>query len=320
MSTTTSKSIYPIRSKFANKLVDAGLPETALDYAITIAMNLKYGEMFRVLWKLSFAESYEDGLKMLGCTSFEEEVGTFIPVSMIKAFRNELRRVYSLTNDGFLDVSEPEHRKYFEKFSKEMDDEILSVGIYQRIVGVIKSSTPGWVARTDYLLHSPSEKNFFGGLRSLRLKDYEANALKGKVSCIAELFEQVINTPLWREHVEEPSGWRAFGNLKQMMEEQGVEFPSKPDIQVAIPEQHVGEENISCFSEKPEAFEKTDKASNMQDTIKKVDIAEVMTNLDLFRSFISVCDELNKEGFELDNVMANLEGIRNIVKGCDALS
>ena len=124
----------------------------------------------------------------------------------------------------------------------------------------------------------------------------------------------------WTGYAEETSGWKAFEGLKKMMEEQGVEFSSKPDIQVAIPEQLAEEEFYSgCDVLEVEAFEKTVEASSKQETVKRVGIAEVLTHLNLFRDFVSVCDALAEEGFELKDVASNIEGIRNIVKGCDAL-
>ena len=69
-----------------------------------------------------------------------------------------------------------------------------------------------------------------------------------------------------------------------------------------------------------ETIEKTVDASSKQENVKRVGIAEVLTHLNLFRDFVSVCDALAEEGFELKDVASNIEGIQNIVKGCDALS
>ena len=321
MSTTTSKSIYQIRNKFAKKLVDAGLSENSLDSAITTALQLKYWEMSNVLWKLSFDQSSEDGLNMLGCTSIEEKDGTFIPASLIKGFRNELRGVYSQKNPAFLNEINPEQEECFKVFDEKMNDRILSFGIYRRIVSVIRDSEPEESGRINYLLHSPEEKNFFGGLRSLRLRKFEAKVFKEKVECIAELFDDVMKASHWTGYAEETSGWKAFEGLKKMIEEQGMEIPAQCEMPVAIPEQLAEEEFYSgCDVLEVEAFEKTVDASSKQENVKRVGIAEVLTHLNLFRDFVSVCDALAEEGFELKDVASNIEGIQNIVKGCDALS
>ena len=320
MSTTTSKSIYQIRTKFAKRLVDAGLSENALDSAITTALQLKYWDMRKVLWKMSFDRSSEDGLEMLGCTSIEEEDGIFIPASLIKAFRNELRSVYSQKNPDFLNEINPEHEECFEDFDEKMNDRILSFGIYRRIVSVIRDSKTEDISSINYLLHSTKENNFFGGLRKLRLRKFEAKVFKEKVECIAELFDKVMNIPRWTDYVEEPSVWRAFEGLKKMMEEQGMDITNQCEMPVAIPEQPVEEEFYSGCDVEADVSEKNVEASREQETVKRVGIAEVLTHLNLFRDFVSMCDELTEAGFELKDVASNIEGIRNIVKGCDALS
>lgn len=316
----TNKSVYKIRIKFKRQLEAAGLSAEAFDSVIFDSKKLEEWKMASVLWKMSFQESMEEGLNVLGCTSVEKATGIFVPASLVKGFRNELRSAYSSNgHKDFLGFVNPEHEEYFEEFSKKMNDEVLSIGLYNRMDRVIEGGIEV-AARCNYLLHSSKENQFFGGLRSLHLKDFEAEAFKEKVSDIAELFEQMMNTPSRSDIEQEKSGgWKPFKDLGKMLEEQGVEFPAQYGIPVAIPETHLNEAITPSVEEKSEVtlnLEKDDK----QETARRITATEVFEHLEVFREFVNVYEELARAGFGLEEVSDKVEGIRNIVKGCDALS
>lgn len=320
MSATVNKSVYKIRTKFKRQLEAAGLSADALDSVIFDSKKLEEWKMASALWKMSFQESMEEGLNVLGCTSVEKATGIFVPESLVKGFRNELRSAYSSNgHKNFLGSVNPEHEEYFKEFSKKMKDEVLSMGIYNRINRVIEDGAEA-AARCNYLLHSSKENQFFGGLRTLHLQIFEASAFKDKVVDIAKLFEQMMNTLDWSDYMkDEPKGWHPLEGLGKMLEERGMEIPAQYEIPVAIPEQHANKGATPSVKAEFEITKESEKA-NKQETARRITATEVFEHLDVFREFVNVSEELARAGFGLEEVSDNLEGIRNIVKGCDALS
>lgn len=107
-----------------------------------------------------------------------------------KLICSELRYQYSQLYPDFLKVDVSSNIAASYNALCNASDKITAYQVYQKIMQYIDYPEDA-VKRCFFLINSPNEKNYFGGLRDLGFNKKAANYLKSFIKEIAQLFEDI---------------------------------------------------------------------------------------------------------------------------------
>ena len=236
-------------------------------------------DAYDVLWELTYGS--ERALKEA------EKLG--IPNEKIQLFRNELRSQYEKREELptpwlFGKVSDA-----FEELKKK-SDEIVAYIVHQHIV---ESLYIEGFDRTLFLLSNAEEKNYFGGIRSLRFSKEEAAYLKTFHAEIGKLAKAMYEEKLGIK--VEPLTAEALAETDFKVEDTKIsetvvaEPEAKDDIEAKISEtaESIVEE---VFEEIKEPHEEEEEAEY---PYKPLTVYDILVNEELFANFVYEGNDLN---------------------------
>lgn len=174
------------RSKFVKQIQN--LPEETQEGLKKVAIRFVNDEnddkCLDILWRMTYDP--ETALNMLGISiendailDDEAEKNIQIPYVLTKNFRNELRAQRKKVHPEFMEIHIPDGcKEAFENFLKASADPILATATCNHCNKVYGDFTDEEISRIMFLLESPTEANFFGGIRSLKFGYAQTVCLK----------------------------------------------------------------------------------------------------------------------------------------------
>lgn len=174
------------RSKFVKQIQN--LPEETQEGLKKVAIRFVNDEnddkCLDILWRMTYDP--ETALNMLGISiendailDDEAEKNIQIPYVLTKNFRNELRAQRKKVHPEFMEIHIPDGcKEAFENFLKASADPILATATCNHCNKVYGDFTDEEISRILFLLESPTEANYFGGIRSLKFGYAQTVCLK----------------------------------------------------------------------------------------------------------------------------------------------
>lgn len=200
---------FSLRTKFVKQVNDENLLDKMRE-TFSFILRKREPDALDLLWNLTY--NPEQTFELLGY-KFSEECSsdfylraTYLPKEFITPFRNELRFQYIKKRDpNFSRLKVPQECvvPLREIQNLEMGAVIAAV-INSRCVYQTTYATAREIERCLFLLRSPIERNFFGGLRALGFSILEAEYLKPLAKKVAHLLEGYYNILQDSEKEEEP--------------------------------------------------------------------------------------------------------------------
>ncbi len=197
------------RSKFVKQIQN--LPEETQEGLKKVAIRFVNDEnddkCLDILWRMTYDP--ETALNMLGISiendailDDEAEKNIQIPYVLAKNFRNELRTQRKKIHPEFMEIYIPDGcKETFESFLKESADPILATATCNHCNKVYGDFTDEEISRILFLLESPTEANYFGGIRSLKFGYAQTVCLKKYAYHIHDYLEG-----LWYEKESKEAG------------------------------------------------------------------------------------------------------------------
>lgn len=197
------------RSKFVKQIQN--LPEETQEGLKKVAIRFVNDEnddkCLDILWRMTYDP--ETALNMLGISiendailDDEAEKNIQIPYVLAKNFRNELRTQRKKIHPEFMEIYIPDGcKETFESFLKESADPILATATCNHCNKVYGDFTDEEISRILFLLESPTESNYFGGIRSLKFGYAQTVCLKKYAYHIHDYLEG-----LWYEEESKKAG------------------------------------------------------------------------------------------------------------------
>jgi len=173
------------RSKFRKCLNDENLPSITELFERFFKVNSN--EARKILWKMTITEPENALCKVYEDLGIEGEV---VPFNTIALLRNEMRYQYETMRPYFLVMEIPEECQEAFRVLQNRSDAITAFEVYTRCMLRMGNTD---MERILYLLRSPKEENYFGGIRSLNFDWQEANFLKPLHMEIHDLLQAMCN-------------------------------------------------------------------------------------------------------------------------------
>ena len=196
------------RSKFVKQIQN--LPEETQEGLKKVAIRFVNDEndekCLDILWRMTYDP--ETALNMLGISIEDEailddenEKNIKIPYVLAQNFRNELRNQRKKVHPEFMEIHVPDGcKEAFASFLKASADPILTTAACNHCNNVYGDFTDEEISRILFLLESPTEANYFGGIRSLKFGYAQTVCLKKYAYYIHDYLEG-----LWYEEESKES-------------------------------------------------------------------------------------------------------------------
>lgn len=278
------------RSKFVKQIQN--LPEETQEGLKKVAIRFVNDEnddkCLDILWRMTYDP--ETALNMLGISiendailDDEAEKNIQIPYVLAKNFRNELRTQRKKIHPEFMEIYIPDGcKETFESFLKESADPILATATCNHCNKVYGDFTDEEISRILFLLESPTEANYFGGIRSLKFGYAQTVCLKKYAYHIHDYLEG-----LWYEKESKEAGNMPMAITLKKWKEIHEESMKDASESEAIPED-VKTVNASTTTQSYETSEVAEPCETKSEgeTTESVELEEV-TQKETFSEMLS---------------------------------
>lgn len=335
--TVRSTTSITLRSKFEKQL--SKLPEdTQKTIKQVIDTFVKSGDnntCFEILWKLT--ADPVSGLKVLSLrvdtdpTVYGKDIScklTCIPSCLVQPLRNELRYQRKQINPIFMELDVPESCKVaFKNLSNATNDAIIAVAAYEHCDQLCQTASDEEFERVQYLLSSPKEGNYFGGIRSLRFGRTEAMCLKNYATELSQLLEVLRKEKLAASQDVQPhtpmaaqlDAWR-MAHPEAIVEDETIGSTDDSESTATQPETP---EDIQVEAVVNSDVSSTDIEDNTEAKLapgsKAITAPTIVENAELFKTFLDSYNDIIESGFDPSEVIANAEAISMISEAAKLL-
>lgn len=348
------------RSKFQKKVADCSdelqlkLQQCTMNF---ISMNNE--ACHEILWSMTYDPA--NAIKRFGMIIQPEQVSTegkeedkepeiLIPEELILPWRNELRYQRSIINKNFLVLDVPEGCQAAYQALLDMADPIITVAAYDACWQVCQYMSQENFERSLYLLRSPKEENFFGGIRSIGFTRLQASYLKPYASQLSNLLEALWNEECSRRIANANTPMRE--QLQQWLEKNNNgtevvpadESPSKkiPTAEATVEgtpaqaneseEKQTPTESDGSTSQLPPPQKNPDENNPLPPTNSKnteeatvnnekaITVGNIYADEALFEKFLAICQELQEAGYDCKKVVDKLDAIAKSLEASKLLS
>ena len=212
----------------------------------------------------------------------------------VMLLRNELRYQRMLIHKDFLKITVLDScQKEYQTLEKAAG-QIISIKVYNNCLEYCHYMNEESISRLLYLLSSKDEKNYFGGIRSLRFGKKAANILKPYVKEILNLYEALweqektirFSTP----NVEDIERWfeSDFDEMFSPNNEETGEVTEKTSL--------AANEDMAC-------------PSTEEVHVKEISPQNIIDDNQIFKNFIKACHDLQKAGYDCTMVLGKIDAI-----------
>ncbi len=349
------------RSKFQKKVADCSdelqlkLQQCTMNF---ISMNNE--ACHEILWSMTYDPA--NAIKRFGMIIQSEQVSSeskeegkkpeiLIPETLILPWRNELRYQRSIVNKNFLVLDVPESCQTAYQALLDISDLIVTIAAYNACWQVCQYISQENFERSLYLLRSPKEEFFFGGIRNIGFTRQQSVYLKPYASQLSNLLEALwneecsrrianANTPMreqlqqWLEEhnsgdteevpadetlAREISTSKATveGTPAQANESEEKQTPTESDgstSQLPPPQKNPDENNPLP----PTNSKNTEEATVNNE--KAITVGNIYADEALFEKFLAICQELQEAGYDCKKVVDKLDTIAKILEASKLLS
>lgn len=215
----------------------------------------------------------------------------------VMLLRNELRYQRMLIHKDFLTINVLDNCQKAYQTLEKAAGQIISINVYNNCLEYCRYMNEESISRLLYLLSSKNEKNYFGGIRSLRFGKKAANILKPYVKEILNLYEA-----LWEQEKIKRKSTTRLEQIVHLFESNFDEMsPSNKDNDNA---------EVS-INEKTSLSDNEDKAcpSTEEVHVKEISPQNIIDDNQIFKNFIKACYNLQKAGYDCTMVLGKIDAI-----------
>ena len=327
-----------LRSKFVKQL--SKLPEATQEKIKQVINSFvksdDHDTCFEILWKLTADPA--SGLKPLGlrvdsdATVYGEscKLTTYcIPSGLVQPLRNELRYQRKQVYPAFMELDVPESCKAaFKNLSQATNDGIIMVAAYEHCELFCQTASNKDFERVQYLLNSPKEGNFFGGIRSLHFGRAEAMCLKNYAAELSQLLEVLRKETLAASQEVPPQtpmaaqldAWRLAHPEAICNEDESLNSIEKIEDSEASDIAEEGTEiSESVISDEVSSSEEGKQHMEKFRRFKPITATTIVENSELFQNFLESYGKILENGFDPWEVIASKEAISMISEAAKLL-
>ena len=296
------------RTKFQKKLADySDELQLKLQQATMRFIGMDNNTCHEILWSMTYDPA--NAINRFGMILQSEQVSfegkeegkkpeILIPETLILPWRNELRYQRSIINKNFLVVDVPESCQTAYQALLDMSDPIVTVAAYNACWQVCQYISQENFDRSLYLLRSPKEEFFFGGIRNIGFTRQQSVYLKPYAFQLSNLLEA-----LWNEKCSQGAA--------------DANTPMKEQLQQWL-EKH-NEENPEESNPLPPTNSKNTEEATVNNE-KAITVGNIYADEALFEKFLAIWQELQEAGYNCNKVVGKLDVIAKILEASKLLS